>query len=582
MSVIFEKTYQRSIDGLIERFSKPEMRRAKVQAWLFDDQPSRFAAETKLREAGIDARLRSAYKPLLHFFLEEVEGAELTAATVRYPRHDNCVENRFLLETYPLSALLPEAKISFSASGKDDFFYEVDLTFADGHNESHRVFAPNRVHEDFIGETLISPTGWRVVEHEGRVESARFETDYEKLFHDTISTIASHDWGRGEPYFEELNISVSLPITDRRLPFDEEALSLTEALHEDIYFSLLEVFQKKSGRPIGDRGLQPGQIVPEVRFHDAEPMVKVETRPLATTDALTAEQVLENAQAPLSADQIRREIAKLGGAPFKAKTRAGRSVHATYISGKELPMMISAGQHANETTGIVGALRAANRLVARNGAHFTISPQENPDGYEIHKRLCVLHPHHMHHASRYTALGDDLEYRSGEGLFEKAIRVEAEALTSAKLHVNLHGYPSHEWTRPLSGYVPRSFAMWTLPKGFFLIIRHHALWEKQAEQLMDHVTRHLGAIDGLLDYNDAQIRLFEQYAGETGFRIINGFPCLVGVDDRHTVPLTLITEYPDETIYGDAFVKGHTAQMETVVAAYEALQLFRFGSALTS
>jgi len=573
MSVIFENTYPRSIEVIIDRFSKPEMRGAKIEAWLFDDQPSRFAAETKLREAGIDARLRSAYKPLLHFFLEEVDGTALKAATIRYPRHDNCVENRFLLETYPLTALFPEALISFSASGKDDFFYEVDLTFADGRNESHRVFAPNRVHEDFIGETPVSPTGWLIVEHESHVESVRFETAYEKLFHDTILTIATHDWGRGEPYFEELNISVSLPITDRRLPFDEEALSLTEALHEDIYFSLLEVFQKKSGRPVGDRGLQPGQIVPEVRFRDAKPFVKVETRPLATADALTAEQVLEKAQAPLSADQIRREIAKLGGEAFQAKTRSGRAVRATYVSGYETPMMISAGQHANETTGIVGALRAASRLAAREGGHFTISPQENPDGYEIHKRLCVLQPHHMHHAARYTALGDDLEYRTGEGLYEKAIRVEAEARTNAKLHVNLHGYPSHEWTRPLSGYVPRTFAMWTLPKGFFLIIRHHASWEKEAGQLMNHVTKHLGAIDGLLEYNDAQIRLFEQHAGETGFRIINGFPCLVGVDDRHTVPLTLITEYPDETIYGDAFVKGHTAQMETVLSAYDALQV---------
>ncbi len=89
---------------------------------------------------------------------------------------------------------------------------------------------------------------------------------------------------------------------------------------------------------------------------------------------------------------------------------------------------------------------------------------------------------------------------------------------------------------------------------------------------MDYVTRHLGAINGLVEYNNAQIKLFEQHAGETGFRIINGFPCMVGVDDRHTVPLTLITEYPDETIYGDAFVKGHTAQMETVLSAYDALQ----------
>ena len=138
--------------------------------------------------------------------------------------------------------------------------------------------------------------------------------------------------------------------------------------------------------------------------------------------------------------------------------------------------------------------------------------------------------------------------------------------------MNLLGYPSHEWTRPLSGYVPRTFAMWTLPKGFFLIVRHHENWTQTAEAFIDRVTRHLAAIDGLVAWNDAQIRLFEQHAGETGFRIVNGFPCLVSVDHRHTVPMTLITEYPDETIYGEAFVKAHTAQKETVLAAYAAMQ----------
>ena len=182
----------------------------------------------------------------------------------------------------------------------------------------------------------------------------------------------------------------------------------------------------------------------------------------------------------------------------------------------------------------------------------------------------------MYHAARYTALGDDLEYRTeetaGPYLFEKKIRFEAERLSGARLHVNLHGYPAHEWTRPLSGYVPRNFAMWTLPKGFFLIARYHSGWAAQAEQLLDKVTRHLGAIPGLLDYNDRQITLYEIHAGETGFRIINGFPCLASIDDRHTVPMTLITEYPDETVYGDAFIAGHTAQMETVLSAYRAWQ----------
>ena len=35
------------------------------------------------------------------------------------------------------------------------------------------------------------------------------------------------------------------------------------------------------------------------------------------------------------------------------------------------------------------------------------------------------------------------------------------------------------------------------------------------------------------------------------------------------MPVTLITEYPDETIYGDAFRLAHTTQMNTVLAAID-------------
>ena len=57
----------------------------------------------------------------------------------------------------------------------------------------------------------------------------------------------------------------------------------------------------------------------------------------------------------------------------------------------------------------------------------------------------------MHHAARYTALGDDLEYRVKGALYEKEIRHKAREISQAQLHINLHGYPSHERTRPLSG-----------------------------------------------------------------------------------------------------------------------------------
>ncbi|MFC0225308.1 hypothetical protein [Serratia aquatilis] len=576
MSIIFQQHIEHSLEQLVARYTEPAMQGASVEAWLFDDRESRQTAAAKLQACGVNAIFRSAYKPLLHFFLEEIDCSQLAEVVIRYPSHPACAHNRFLLESYPLSALLGEVPVQFVAAQRtesiQDIVYDVTLTYQDGRREQHQVFAPNRLHLDCIGETLLSPTGWLVVTHQGSKTSERFEIDLEQLFQQTITAVVDHKWGDNEPYFAELNIAVQIPVKDQPLAYGHEAISLAEGLHEDIYFSLLEVFQRKSGRPLGDRGLQPGQIVPDIRYTSGDPAVTITLRGLSTQDSTGETQVLSTAAAPLYAGQIIEELASLGGNEFTATARSGRTVYGRYIHGTDQPIMISAGQHANETSGVVGALRAAQNLSAREGGHFSISPQENPDGYALHHRLRATQPNHMHHAARYTALGDDLEYRTGEVLWEKAIRTQAEVLTNAKLHVNLHGYPAHEWTRPFSGYVPRGFEMWTLPKGFFLIVRHHAGWENAAERLLDAVTRQLAAIDGLITENSAQIALFEQHAGETGFRMINGFPCLIGEDQRHTVPLTLLTEYPDETIYGAGFIRGHTVQMATVIAAYDALQ----------
>jgi hypothetical protein len=569
MTMIFEEGFERSLDQLVARAVPGQA----FEAWTFDDTKSRRAAEQALADRGINARIRSAYKPLLFAFLEEIDLAGVTAIEIHYPVHANAPANRFRLEAYPLAALVGEARIDFIAREDDGFFYDVTLT-RNGAIETLKVLAPNRVHEDVVGETNVSPTGWYKTadDHNGE----RLETDYERLFDAAIHAISNHGWGDTEPYFEELNLQVAHPAEDMALPVGDEVVSLREALHEDFYFSLLEFFQKKSGRPLGDRGLKPGQIVPEIKQSTGPITLRVEVRPLTTGFSDGQQQAIDTATEPPAVSQIEKLLSEIEGEAFSAKSRSRRNLLARYVEGTDAAVMISGGQHPNETTGIVGAVRAALKLKQRPNAHFTISPLENPDGYALHQRLRVDNPRHMHHAARYTALGDDLEYRtpenSGPYLNEKEIRLKAEQLSDAKLHVNLHGYPSHEWTRPLSGYVPRNFAMWTLPKGFFLVMRHHAGWTNQAEAMLDHVTKHLGAIPGLLDYNNRQIALYETHAGETGFRIINGFPCLSSVDDRHSVPLTLITEYPDETIYGDDFVTGHTAQMETVLSAYEAWQ----------
>ncbi|WP_414475393.1 M14 family metallopeptidase [Microvirga sp. M2] len=569
MSEIFSKSFERSLEQLVARAVPGQ----SFEAWTFDDTRSRRTAEKALADKGVTARIRSAYKPLLFAFLEDIDLVGVTAIEIRYPVHPAAPANRFRLEAYPLAALVGEAKIVFLPREDNELCYDVILTRA-GSPEMLKVLVPNRVHSDIVGEMNLSPTGW--LRFAGDEQGERLETDYERLFETTVQAIAGHEWGNEEPYFPELNIRVVHPAEDLPLPVGDEVVSLREAMHEDLYFSLLEFFQKKSGRPLGDRGLKPGQIVPEIVKSESAISVRVELRPLTTTFHDGLDQSVDTASEPLAAGQITRLLSDIGGEEFDALSRSGRNLSGRYLKGGDAAVMISGGQHPNETTGIVGAIRAARLLKQRANAHFTVSPLENPDGYALHQRLRVDNPRHMHHAARYTALGDDLEYRTEENagvhLNEKFIRLKAQQLSGAGLHVNLHGYPAHEWTRPLSGYVPRNFAMWTLPKGFFLVMRHHAGWEAAAEAVLDHVTRHLGAIPGLLDFNDRQIALYEIHAGETGFRVINGFPCLSSVDDRHTVPLTLITEYPDETIYGDEFVAGHTAQMETVLSAYEAWQ----------
>ncbi|MDS7595616.1 M14 family zinc carboxypeptidase [Agrobacterium tumefaciens] len=569
MTVIFEKNFVRTLTRLVERVQPGK----RLQLWTFDDRKNRQQAEERLAKQGVTARIRSAYKPLLHAFIEEIDLTGVERLQILYPVHAAAPQNRFLLEAYPLAAMIGDRKIDFIARGDGELHYDVVLETVDG-KKSLRVFAPNHLHVDAVGETNLSPTGWLIEDDEG--PGNRLETEFELLFGQAMAAIARHDWGEQEPYFDELNIGIRLPVEDKDLPVGDEVLSLREALHEDFYFSLLEFFQKKSGRPSGDRGLQPGQIVPEIVASNDEVSVRIETRPLSALSFDGVPQQLDDAEAPLGFSDVAASIDAIGAVTFDTDTRSGRVVKACYVKGTDFPVMISAGQHANETTGVAGALRAANRLVRREGAHFTLSPMENPDGYALHQRLRRDNPRHMHHAARYTAFGDDLEYRiAADGAMpshETAIRHKARQLSGAHLHLNLHGYPAHEWTRPFSGYVPRNFGAWTLPKGFFLIARHHAGWANETEKLLDAVTRHLMTVPGLMENNVRQIALYEAHAGRTGFRFINGFPCFVSEDQRGIVPITLITEYPDETVYGVAFRAGHAAQMETVLAAYDAWQ----------
>ncbi|MFD4840489.1 peptidase M14 [Achromobacter sp. NPDC058515] len=576
---LLEKTFDRTLDAWTHAYMAPAWRGAVVEGWLFEGVEARRAAQARLAQAGVTARFRSAYKPLLHYFLEEVEREGLVSAAVRYPLHEHAQAKRFTLEAYPLVALLEGVRVTMQP-GAADLHYDVSLTYADGRKLDTRVYAPNQLGHAPDGTPELSPTGWlRVLDADGAVQTdAAQATEYQLLFRSILDTVRNHAWGAHEPYFDRLEIRVDLPGIDFALPVDEEIVSTFEALHEDIYFSLLEHFQQHSGRPSGDRGLQPGQIIPDIRRHDGAARVLISLEPFAAPAPVAPaalEAPLAQAREPLSAGQIAGCMAAFGGDAFQAVSRQGRPVLGTYVRGPGPAVFISGAQHANETSGVVGALRAAQTLAARGDAHFALIAAENPDGYALFNRLREHHPRHMLHASRYSALGDDIAYRERAPFFEREGRHQAHAISGAQLHINLHGYPAHEWTRPLSGYLPRHFELWTIPKGFFLVLRHHPGWAERARRLIEGVTARLARnVPGLVEFNARQLELFHAHALESGFDVLNGIPVQVAESDREALPLALISEFPDETVYGDRFLFAHTVQMETVLAATD---LYRSG-----
>ena len=105
---LLDKSFDRTLDAWTHAYMAPAWRGAVVEGWLFESAQARRAAQDRLQQAGVTARFRSAYKPLLHYFLEEVEHDGLVSAEIRYPLHEHAQAKRFTLEAYPLVALLKD------------------------------------------------------------------------------------------------------------------------------------------------------------------------------------------------------------------------------------------------------------------------------------------------------------------------------------------------------------------------------------------------------------------------------------------------------------------------------------------
>ena len=184
MTILIDTVIPRTLDALVAELSA-SMPEQPVEAWVFEDAAARRAAEAQLAAASVTARIRSAYKPLLCFFLEEVDRTTLRQVTICYPRHPQAHAGRFLAEAYPLAAWLDGVAVSFEP-GEALLTYEVALTAKDGTTTHHSVFAPN-----LLRDGVLATCGWRRVPGE---PGAAIPTDFEALFATAVETVRAQGW----------------------------------------------------------------------------------------------------------------------------------------------------------------------------------------------------------------------------------------------------------------------------------------------------------------------------------------------------------------------------------------------------
>ncbi|MCO5173113.1 MAG: hypothetical protein M9914_02895 [Trueperaceae bacterium] len=628
-TVLPRSTVPSAAELVLQTLARSGAEGAMHEFWLFAGEPRRRATERELAAAGWHVRLHSAFKPLVSELLErraEVERFGIpTAFTVAYPTHPAAAANRFRLEAYPLSRLVerwwPGASLTFargplpsaashvppsgaahSPAATSELRYTVRIVRPGGEGALD-VFAPNRVVRMLDREALTPCGWWRVTLPDGTVaRSEPWETDYERLYRLVLEAVVAQPWSGRGPHFDQLRIEVEHDGIELRLPVGHDRLDTAEALHEELYFSLLERFTRLADLPDGDRRLQPGQIVPLVRnviggkntVSVATVRVSAREKPSAPSPpgrtggsvraaagagrrgvaadrpgrALGPEELARLREAPTEPDVL-ATVLDLPGERLSERTARGRMVHGVWRPGTRPAVILNGGQHANETSGVVGALRAARELIADPDAGVGVVALENPDGYALHAELCArVHAEHMHHAARYSALGDDLEHRSDEAPFESAVRRRLMAKSGAGLLVNLHGYPAHEWVRPLTGYLPHKFEWWAVPQGFILIARYQPGFGELAERLLRVVAREVQeAVPALVAFNTEQLAAYAAHAGKLLFPLEGGVPLVLSEVKRPGPAVQVITEYPDETVHGREFVLAHEVQYRATVAA---------------
>lgn len=260
-----------------------------------------LAAEMKqmAQEFGVDASItvRCAYKQGLHWIREEVipelrlheqidkitvEFAPFLAADSLDPKV------RWLLELYPVDHVLANSlgispeQITFELNNQLENTYRLSA-WCEGNLLLARTMDTWYTSQPYLPriaeKPLVHPPTGGILVESGSRSFRRILTDAERVFSVYQTEIlprllSTADGSEGlcasnQPFFERLDVEVSISEPEETLGVREEMVSVADALHEDIYFVGLDLF-KRLGDQAGQVLRAPGLILPNIRVSEGQ------------------------------------------------------------------------------------------------------------------------------------------------------------------------------------------------------------------------------------------------------------------------------------------------------------------------
>ena len=273
----------------------PEVRRA-LEAEIITDLESQGGDPNDF-EVDVLSAYKQGFSWLNDAVLPRIRGRAIESIEIAYHtlkeseevRWQRVASNtRWLQELYPIDAVLardlgiPESAITFVPRVSDDPIYTVTVRGTDGTILLEDSFTPKYVVRPFFDlfpeyEQIRVTTGWINAEIDGQTFiDRRIQTDPEAFWDilqtDTYQRIVEYvmDIQQGRPssanapYYDEFRIDLRLSEPNYRIGIDEEVISSLEALHEDLYFETLTLFNLIGGRYGAGPMEYGGRILPYI------------------------------------------------------------------------------------------------------------------------------------------------------------------------------------------------------------------------------------------------------------------------------------------------------------------------------